>query len=113
MKTTKLKVLNDFSDCQDDEISSKAKYILSSMTHNGHYFRPIPHLSSLSDAVQAFEKALDSTSQKDKTEIKIQKRNELLNMLNWLGLYVQKHCKDNLSILRSSGFEAKEILELV
>lgn len=105
-----LKVLIGFSELRDDDLDTKAANIVKSMTGNTNYTTPVPTLAVVQTTLTAYETALTAAQNgtPDKTAFKDQKRRDLEAVLKQLGTYVQLNCKNDLSILLSSGFEANK-----
>lgn len=106
----KSKIITSFSRYSDSELSSKAAFIISSLTGNTSFPSPTPPLAELQTALQAFnaadEAALDG--EKLNTAIKNQKRSELVALLVSLALYVQLTSNNDEVLLLSSGFDLKK-----
>jgi hypothetical protein len=105
-----LKVLIGFSKIADDELDTKAAKIILDMTGNTNYPTPVPDLPTVQAALNVYEDSLVSAKNggPEKTAIKDKKRLELELLLKQLGTYVQLNCKNDLSILLSSGFDANK-----
>lgn len=105
-----VKVLTRFAKKRDDELGGFAHVIVERMTDNVNFPNPTPPLVDVSAAVAAYEIALANAGDggKQKTAFKNEKRAILIDMLNSLALYVQANCKNDLSILLSSGFNARK-----
>jgi len=102
-------VLIDFTKQSDDELSISSQHIIDCMTGNTNYPGPIPSLEATKTSKGEFDTSLAAAQFGgiEKTAAKNLKRTALEENLKTLGLYVQMNCKNNLSILLSSGFSAK------
>ncbi len=105
---TNQKVLIGFSDYADDVLDTKANTIIADMTGNVNYPTPVPDLPTVQAALDAYEVALADAKNGglEKTALKDAKRAVLETLLKQLGAYVQANCKNDLSILLSSGYSA-------
>jgi hypothetical protein len=110
-----VKVISGFSKFRDDDLETKAQFIIDKMTNNAHYPNPVPNLSDVIHAKNEFTTALaeKETGGKEKTALKNQKRKALEVILGQLALYVQLNCQNDLAILLSSGFDARKPNEKV
>jgi hypothetical protein len=111
----KLKVISGFSKLRDDDLDTKAQFIIDKMTNNPNYPAPIPDIAALTNAKNEYVVALTDkeTGGKEKTAIKNQKRTNLETILGQLALYVQQNCQNDLAILLSSGFDAAKPKEKI
>lgn len=104
------KVIYGFSQLSDDSFYALAQRVVESMTDNAHYPAPAPSLADVSAAVTEYGDALVLRGGgKETTAAKNEKRRVLQKLLGELALYVQANCQDNLTILLSSGFEARKV----
>ena len=105
-----LKVIIGFSDLRDDDLDIQAAKILLDLTGIINYTTPVPDLATVQVSLSAYENALTSAQNggAEKTAIKDKARKELETLLKQLGTYVQLNCKNDLSILLSSGFDANK-----
>ncbi len=76
------------------------------MTGNAAYPSPPKTMAELHAAIVKYNKALDdqSTGGSAATAAKNAARNQLIDLLRELALYVQIACKNDLAVLLSSGF---------
>jgi hypothetical protein len=103
-------VLVDFSKQSDDELITNTEHIINSMKDNLNYPSPIPAVDVIITLKVEFSNAVVSAKFGgiNLTAAKNQKRKALEEALKTLGLYVQINCKNDVSILLSSGFTAKK-----
>jgi hypothetical protein len=95
-----------FTTLADAALLVKASYIVASMTNNPHFVNPVPPLTNLQTAIDAFDDALTNTkTSKEATIIKRNCREALENVLTDLGLFVQLVSKGDEAILASSGYD--------
>jgi hypothetical protein len=101
-----VRVLINFSKMRDSALSIRAGAIVEHMTGNAYFTEPVPALSEVEAAITAYRSAQTDAQLGgiDKTEIKKQKRRALEDLLKSLAWYVQANCRNDLTILLSSGF---------
>jgi hypothetical protein len=104
-----VKVLTDFSKVRDAALPIHALSIVEKMTGNENYPSPVPTLDEVRAAIDAYNEAhaLGFNSGMEKTFIKRTKRRELEDLLQSLAWYVQAHCRNDRTILLSSGFDPR------
>jgi hypothetical protein len=101
-----LTITNGFTRMSDDNLSVKASQINAAMTGNPSFVDPVPSLADLSDAIEAFNTALNNSRDGDrlKAAIKNQKREELIELLHLLADYVLFKSEGDTVTAMSSGF---------
>jgi hypothetical protein len=91
----------------DANLILKTEVILSALTNNNYFPTPTPSLASINTILVDFKTACTKVK-KDGSKLELveknEKRNQLLKLLNNLGLYVQLEGNDNEMALASSGF---------
>jgi len=90
----------------DASLQVKAEHIIESLTNNVHFTTPTPTLAEVRTALQQFTVALAKAKERAKLDvvIKNERREQLLNLLKTLALYVQLEGENNETALASSGF---------
>lgn len=101
------RIKTGFTTFTDAALLIEASRIIASMTGNPHFTAPVPPLSEVKDAYEAFDTAMSATGDgnKDATIVKNKTRAALERLLGQLALYVQLQSKSNEIILQSSGYE--------
>jgi hypothetical protein len=100
------KIRTNVSNLPDAALLVKASYIVTSLTNNPHFVNPVPPLTSVQTAIDAFDEALTNGKPgKEGTIIKRSCRAKLENLLSDLGLFVQLASKGDEAILATSGFD--------
>jgi hypothetical protein len=100
------KIRTNFSTYTDAALLVKASFIVASMTNNPHFVNPVPPLTNLQTAIDAFDDALtNAKAGKEATIIKRNCRAALEGVLTELGLFVQLSSKGNEAILATSGYD--------
>lgn len=99
-----------FKRLRDDELSTKAAHIVTNMTGNESFPQAAPLIEAVIAANTEFIAALAAAQNGGKlqTSIKNDKRTALEKAIKMLGLHVQMNCRDDVSILLSSGFDAQK-----
>lgn len=89
----------------------KARYYVSQMTGNANFPTPDPTLSDISAKANALELAYNEAQDGGKTKVALAKaaEAELDAIIVLLTAYVQFVSKGEATIIRSSGFEVKEV----
>ena len=103
-------VIVGFKRLTDDGLRTKASHIVTCMTGNTNFPDATALVTAAETADNEFGTALDAAKDGGRTQtaIKNKKRLALEKALKALGLHVQMNCKDDVSILLSSGFDAKK-----
>lgn len=103
------KVSKDFSTTRytDQDVSSKAGYIVDKMTGNAAFVTPEPPLADITDARDNYVVFLDKVvyGRKEDTVTKNNLRKELVDILKEEADYVQSVSKGDEAIILSSGFD--------
>jgi hypothetical protein len=101
-----LTITNGFAKLSDANLDLRANQILTAMTGNTNFEDPTPALSTLEDAITAYENALNDCRDGDrlKVAIKNQKRDDLIEILHLLADYVLFKSAGDSVIAISSGF---------
>lgn len=112
MMSPKLNLSTPFSDAV---FLSKARYVLASMTDNPNFPNPVPPLTALSDAIQAFNDAVVAANAGTHSMVaaKNERRQELTLVYVQLGLYVMYVAIGNVAIMVSSGYQLSKQREPV
>jgi hypothetical protein len=99
-----------FDRLSDAELITKADHILLCMTGNSNYPDATPLVIKVKTARDEFSTSLVSAKDggKPKTADKDKKRKVLAKALKDLALHVQLNCKDDVSILLTSGYDARK-----
>lgn len=99
-----------FAKLSDSPLITKADHILGRMEKSAAYPTPNPPLAALQAGVSKFQDSLAAAVDggKLKTAQKNAAREELLEILRALALYVQQTCKGDLTTLLCSGFDAQK-----
>jgi hypothetical protein len=107
---SKVKVVTGFPRMRGGELVVFASTIVAGMTDNENFPNPTPALADVKAAAMAYENALAATLMGGIviTAEKNARRKELEKLLFDLSLYVQLNCKNDLSILLSSGYHARK-----
>lgn len=102
------KVIISFAKLRDDELHTRAHSIIEKMTNNPNFLTPFPAIADVATAYEAYSEALEQGQNggKDKTVVKNARRKTLEELLRALGLYIQVHCKNDVSIVLGAGFDA-------
>lgn len=102
-------VVFDASKYSDDKINMFAIHVIDCMTDNPNYPDSLPLLTDVSTARTKFEKSAADALNGGHLDIvkKNGYRKTLEEKLKILQLHVQMNCKNDLSILLSSGFDSK------
>lgn len=100
------KIRTNLSPLSDADLLVEASKIITSMTGNAYFPNPVPPLSEVKDAYEAFDTAMSATgTSKDATITKNKARAVLEQVLRELGLYVQLNSKGDEAILSSTGYK--------
>lgn len=100
------KIRINVSVLNDAELLVEASQIIASMTGNIYFPNPVPPLSEVKDAYEAYDAAMAAMGTgKDATATKNKARGVLEQVLKELGLYVQLNGKGDEAILKSTGFK--------
>jgi hypothetical protein len=107
---SKPKILVGFTRYSDSALIVKAQEIITHMTNNPRFSKPVPAIADITKNCADFEAsvAIAQSGSKTDTAIKNQKREVLENALGNLGLYVQANGNNDESTLLSSGFDLKK-----
>lgn len=102
----KPRILISFGNYTDADFKEKAGYILNCMTKNPHFGAPVPPLTALKDAIDAYSVALKAAAGLDRVKVaeKNQARVVLEQLLTQLGMYVMYVANGDAFVLASSGF---------
>lgn len=103
-------VVYGFSKISDGDLSTTSRHIINCMTGNTNFPDAGPLVAKVKTASDAFDKELletidggtSNTARKDLCRVSVE------DELKVLGLHVQTNCKNDLSILLSSGFKNKK-----
>ncbi|MBL0740994.1 fibronectin type III domain-containing protein [Chryseolinea lacunae] len=108
-----VKITTGFTRLRDEELDSRAQAIVAAMTGNTNFATPSPTLQVISAALKAFQDAAAEAAKGNRsvTALRDALRTDLIHKLNDLSLYVQLNCKNDLSILLSSGYKARKTSE--
>jgi hypothetical protein len=103
-------VILGFSRLTDDGLNTKTSHILACMKGNTNFSDATALVTAVTTAQNDYVASLAAAEGggRVQTAIKNEKRNVLEKCLKDLGLHVQVNCKDNISILLSSGFDARK-----
>jgi hypothetical protein len=109
------KVLSNFSKYSDGGFESKTHTILSSMTGNASFPTPVPALTAVQTAADAYAAALIKASTGNRADIadKNEKRELLTGLLRSLSTYVNLTANGDAAMLLSSGFDVSKDREPV
>lgn len=109
MKTS-VRVALNISKVKDEELDLKVQTIIQNMTGNANFPAPLPELDALTLALTAYQAALVArqSGSKEDTARKNEKRSVLEAALRELGNVVDNKSKSDLSVLLSSGFDARK-----
>ena len=105
------KLVFSFSRYSDQDLLTKAQYIVSCMTGNPNFPAPIPPLVDVQEAIATYAADLIAASGRDRVLVsaKNESRLQLEMLLTQLGMFVMYTAFGNLAMLTSSGFTiAKE-----
>jgi hypothetical protein len=105
------KITTGFAKLSDGDFEKKATSIVTSMTGNDNFTKPVPALATVSSAIDDYSSALAAAQTRDRVQIaiKTEKRNALTAILRNLAAYVSFTANGNKSVMVSSGFDlAKE-----
>ncbi len=102
------KVLINFRSYKDDALDQKAGLILLNMTGNTNFPTPIPALTSVQTALDAYTAALAALGTPTATVAKNQARASLESLLASLAGYVQRTSNADVGIMLSSGFDVSK-----
>ena len=94
-----------FSTFTDAALLVEAAQIITSMTGNSYFPNPVPPLSEVQEAYDAYNAAMAATPGKDATMTKNKTRAGLEQVLRELGLYIQLNSKGDEAILSSTGYK--------
>lgn len=102
----KPKAITCFKDVKDNDLNEKTTTILTKMTNNPDFKNPVPKLTVVQAALQAYLDALAKCPQGTKQDIAIKNNKKALleSELSHLGNYVNSIAEGNLVILDGSGF---------
>ena len=107
-KLKRIRALVGFKSAPDTDILFRAKSVWTGMTDNPAYPNPPVDLAVFKSAIDSYSAAIAEAldgGKKALTERNTQR--EAMSKVLWqLGHYVEVHCKDDLAIFTSSGFEA-------
>jgi hypothetical protein len=84
----KQKVATGFTSYAENALLVKSQTIVASMTDNPVYPTPTPTLADVGTAISNYNRNLSATPSKENTQEKKQNRLILIEMLNYLSLYV-------------------------
>lgn len=94
----------------DAELVVSTGRIIVAMTGNIHYPTPTPALPDIGTARGEFAAAVGALDGSEAAYVlRDQKRAALVDLMRALSLYVQQNCKNDLTILLSSGFLAQKV----
>lgn len=101
------RIKTGFSTFSNAGLLIEAARIITSMTGNAHFTDPVPPLSEVKDAYEAFDTAMSAMGNGNKNAkmVKNKTRAKLDRLLGELALYVQLRSKGEELILQSSGYE--------
>jgi hypothetical protein len=101
------KINTSFARYKDSDLSTKAEYILFSMTGNANYLNPVVSLAAIATALQEYNDALAASMSRNSTDVAVkkEKRQVLMSLLNTLGIWVQMESNVNAAVLKSSGYD--------
>ena len=113
MKNAKLNLST--SSYSDADFASKAYYVLASMTGNASFPDPVPPLTELASAVEAFGLSLSGAKAGTHALVaaKNEKRAKLEGIFVQLGMYVMYVANGNTEMLVSSGYSLSKQREPV
>ncbi|WP_160144112.1 fibronectin type III domain-containing protein [Chryseolinea soli] len=105
-----VKVALRLSEMNDEALEVKAQSIIQEMTDNANFPAPIPELDAMKTALTAFQAALvkQKSGSKADTAAKNAARVVLQNAYRALASVVEVKSNNDLSILLTSGFEARK-----
>lgn len=108
-----VKVNTGFTRLRNAALDVRTQAIVTAMTGNTNFATPTPALQVITDALKAFQEAAAEAAKGKRSVVALRNalRDELIGKLNDLSYYVQLHCKNDLSILLSSGFNARKAPE--
>ncbi|MBL0745522.1 fibronectin type III domain-containing protein [Chryseolinea lacunae] len=108
-----VRITTGFTRLRDEALDARAQAIVAAMTGNPNFAAPTPTLQVINDAHKAFQDAAAEAAKGNRsvTALRDTLRDDLIGKLNDLSLYVQLNCKNDLSILLSSGFNARKTPE--
>ena len=101
-----------FHQMGDDQLSTEAGSVLTSMTANVYFTTPAPALSVLETALEDYREKLEIARRRGSpmdTTLKNQTRAVLADVLVELGAYVRFIAKGDLAIIQSSGFQPSAV----
>jgi hypothetical protein len=98
------RIKTGFSTFTDAGLLVEAAQIITSMTGNAYFPNPVPPLSEVEDAYDAYKEAIAATSGKEATMTKNKTRAVLERLLGELALYVQLNSKGDEVVLGSTAF---------
>jgi hypothetical protein len=103
-------VITGFSKMRDAALSTRAYIIIEKMKGNPNFPMLSPIVADVSTALAEYRHACEQAQNggKDKTVVKKTKRIALVGLLYRLGKYVQLHCKNDVAIVLSSGFDLRK-----
>jgi hypothetical protein len=107
----KARVLTGFSKLNKDELATRAQAIVDGLKGNANYPAPVPSVADVENALKAYQDALTAFKREGGRAAKAlrdEKAADMISLLNLLALYVQANCKEDVSVLLSSGFEARK-----
>ncbi len=101
------RIKTGFSNFTDAGLLIEASRIITSMTANPHFRSPVPPLSEVKDAHEAFDTVMSAmyNGNKDARMFKNKTRFALERLLGELALYVQLRSRGDEIVLQSSGYE--------
>lgn len=94
----------------DSVLVTDTTTVVTSMTNNDNYTTPVPALTLITTAKNAFAAAIAAAADggKQATSDKYAKRAELVSLMRQLANYVQGACLDDMTKLLSSGFPVQK-----
>lgn len=97
--------LNGFESMSDPVLANTASIVRTAMDGNANFTTPVPALTALQAAIDAFEAQLEQgRGSTYGSALKKEKRNELIDVLHSLGRYVDFTANGDEVIILSSGF---------
>ena len=103
-------VVFGFKKLTDDGLSTKANHIVTCMNGNTNFPDATALVTAVSAATTEYDTSLAAAKNGGRlqTALKNKDRKALEKALKALGLHVQLNCKDDVTILLSSGFDARK-----
>src|SRR5438309_424759 len=102
-----LRVKVSYSGESDKDVAAEAVAVVDGLTGNAAFPKPPVDPADLKAAVEAYASAIATAIDGGKKAIvaRDKQREVVVKMLRQLGHWVEANCKDDLSILKSSGFQ--------